>query len=120
VNLERTNLRELDQARIPDPIDLVTIDLSYVALTEALPQLGGVALADGAELIALVKPTFELRSGRLVLSPNGIEAARSIAVRGAEAAGWLVIGTVESPVPGGRGARELFLYGRCASGSGGR
>lgn len=112
VNLERTNLRDLDRGLIPDPVELVTVDLSYVPLSEALPQLGGVTLADEAELVALVKPTFELHSGRLVRDPGAIDAARSIAVRGAEAAGWLAIGTAESPVSGGRGAHELFLYGR--------
>jgi predicted rRNA methylase YqxC with S4 and FtsJ domains len=85
-----------------------------VPLSEALPQLGGVTLADEAELLALVKPTFELRSGRLVVDPDAVNAATSLAIRGAEAAGWLVIDTVRSPVSGGRGAEEVFLYGRRA------
>lgn len=114
VNLERTNLRDLDRALVPDPVDLVTVDLSYVPLSEALRQLGGVTLADDAELVALVKPTFELRSGRLVVDPGAISTATSMAVRGAEAAGWLVVDTAKSPVPGGRGAHEVFLYGRRA------
>ncbi|MBO0894268.1 MAG: hypothetical protein J2O39_07805, partial [Acidimicrobiales bacterium] len=112
VNLERTNLRHLDRELIPEPVELVTVDLSYVPLSEALPQLGSVALADQAELIALVKPTFELRSGRLVVDPAAIETAASLAALGAAASGWQVIDIAESSVSGGRGAKELFLYGR--------
>lgn len=112
--LERTNLRHLDRGLVPEPVDLVTVDLSYVPLSQALPQLEGVSWPDHAELVALVKPTFELRSGRLVVDRAAIDAATSVAVRGAQTAGWLVVHAVDSPVPGRRGAHELFLYGRRA------
>ena len=40
INLERTNLRELSQSLVPDSIDILTADLSYVPLSEAMGQLG--------------------------------------------------------------------------------
>ncbi|MGH9046958.1 MAG: SAM-dependent methyltransferase [Acidimicrobiales bacterium] len=65
VNLERTNLADLDAGLIPLPVQLVVVDLSYLAIADALPQLSRVPLAVGARLLALVKPTFELHSGYL-------------------------------------------------------
>ena len=60
VNLERTNLGDLGPHVVPDPVDLITLDLSYLSLAAAVPQLEGVRLADDADLVALVKPMFEL------------------------------------------------------------
>lgn len=61
VNLERTNLAVLSPVIVPDTIDVVTADLSYLALAQAVPQLSDrVALAPDADLLAVVKPQFEL------------------------------------------------------------
>lgn len=60
VHLERTNLAGLDEDRVPDVVDLVTIDVSYLALSSAAPQLERIRLAPDVEAIALVKPQFEL------------------------------------------------------------
>ena len=57
VNLERVNLGAL---AIAEPIELMTIDVSYVSLATALPQLERLTFAPDAELVALVKPMFEL------------------------------------------------------------
>jgi predicted rRNA methylase YqxC with S4 and FtsJ domains len=46
--------------RISEAIELVTIDVSYISLARAMPQLGRLGLAQDAELVALVKPMFEL------------------------------------------------------------
>src|SRR5439155_6075463 len=53
VNLEATNLALLDRALVPDTIDLVTLDLSYLSLAAAVPQLESIWLAAGAEAVAL-------------------------------------------------------------------
>jgi 23S rRNA (cytidine1920-2'-O)/16S rRNA (cytidine1409-2'-O)-methyltransferase len=111
VNLEATNLGALDGHLVPEAIELVTIDVSYVALARAVPQLGRVAMAPGAELVALVKPMFELGLG----TPPGEERlpeALCHAVEGVEAAGWIVRATMRSPVLGAGGAIELFLAAR--------
>jgi 23S rRNA (cytidine1920-2'-O)/16S rRNA (cytidine1409-2'-O)-methyltransferase len=60
VNLESTNIAELNRANVPDVIGVVTIDLSYLALSVAAPQLARVRLARDADAVALVKPQFEL------------------------------------------------------------
>ena len=47
VNLERTNLAALDQRVVPEPVEVVVMDLSYLAISAALGQLGGLCLANG-------------------------------------------------------------------------
>lgn len=109
VCMERTNLAD---ARVPESIELVTLDLSYLALADALPQLR-VELAPAADLVALVKPMFELHLGAL---PDDQEAALGdalvLAARAAAASGWTVIDTCESPVRGRNGALEGWLHAR--------
>jgi 23S rRNA (cytidine1920-2'-O)/16S rRNA (cytidine1409-2'-O)-methyltransferase len=109
VNLERTNLGELDLALVPDAIDIVTIDVSYIALARAIPQLGNLRFADDAELVALVKPQFELGLREPPPDAQLPEAGRR-ATEGIEAAGWRVACIIDSPVLGHRGARELLLH----------
>ena len=74
VNLERTNLGELTTELVPDPIDVVTLDLSYLSLSRAIPELERVRLAADVDLVALVKPMFELS---LATPPTDPGAARS-------------------------------------------
>jgi 23S rRNA (cytidine1920-2'-O)/16S rRNA (cytidine1409-2'-O)-methyltransferase len=114
VVLERTNIADLDAERVPDPVDVVTLDLSYLALAAALPQLDRIRLAPGARLVALVKPMFELR---LATAPTGgaaLDEALARARDGAVAAGWAVEDWMHSPQRGSRGAAELFLFARRA------
>lgn len=119
VNMERTNLGSVV---VPETIDVVTLDLSYLPLADAVPQLGRL----GADLIALVKPQFELRLAR---PPDDPRPALDAAVAGIERAGWHVRGTIESPVPV-RGTVEYLVWatrlapgaaalpsGRCPGGS---
>jgi 23S rRNA (cytidine1920-2'-O)/16S rRNA (cytidine1409-2'-O)-methyltransferase len=112
VNLEATNLGELDSRRVPEPVELVTIDLSYLALARAVPQLAQVEIAPGADLIALVKPMFELGLGSPPSDPRELAEAVSRAVDGIEAAGWSVLETLESPIRGSQGAIEYFAHAR--------
>ena len=58
--LERTNLAELDATVVPDPVDVITLDLSYLSLARALPQVERVQIAPGADRRGAVKPMFEL------------------------------------------------------------
>ena len=120
VNLERTNLRDLGPDTVPEPVGVVCLDLSYVALADALPQLTGVDWRHDAELVALVKPTFELGAGSLVTDPEPLAKARAIAAAAAESCGWSVLGSMPAPVTGQAGAPEVFLHGRRAHGPGSR
>ena len=110
MNLEGVNLGELDRARLPEPIDILTLDLSYLSLTAAVPQLERVELRPGVQLIALVKPMFELGLPQPPAADADIARALTLAVRGIERAGWRVIATMSSPVTGARGAREHLLH----------
>jgi 23S rRNA (cytidine1920-2'-O)/16S rRNA (cytidine1409-2'-O)-methyltransferase len=112
VNLERTNIGELDRSIVPDPIEVISLDLGFLALATGVPQLNQIELAPGADLLALVKPTAELG----LASPPEDEGSIQEAVRRASVAvsdaGWEVLQAVESPIRGSRGAVEWFLHGR--------
>ena len=109
VNMERTNLAD---ARVDEPIDVVTLDLSYLPLVEALPQLT-IDLSLGANLLALVKPMFELHLGRLPDDqPAALEQATALVSDAAADAGWTVAATARSPVLGHGGAVEGFVHAR--------
>jgi 23S rRNA (cytidine1920-2'-O)/16S rRNA (cytidine1409-2'-O)-methyltransferase len=109
VNLERTNLGDLTTALVPECIDFVTIDVSYLALADAVPQLERIELAVSADAVALVKPQFELGLARL---PEDEPRLREAVVRARyafEANGWTVTGVIESPVRGRRGSIEYLV-----------
>lgn len=112
VNLEGINLGELDQTLVPDTVDLVTMDLSYLSVAEAVPQLDGLRLADDADLVALIKPTFELHTGALAAQPGQVASAVRHAGRSIEQSRWLLIDDAPSPIAGRRGAVETFLHAR--------
>ena len=112
VNLERTNLGELDRQKVPDTIELVTIDVSYIALASAVPQLGPLMFAADAELIALVKPMFELALADAPDDAETLAEALRRATAGIEDAGWVVARAIDSPVLGHHGAKEMLLHAR--------
>ncbi|MGQ0456466.1 MAG: TlyA family RNA methyltransferase [Hyphomicrobium sp.] len=114
ISLESQDARALTRAHIPDPIDAVVADVSFISLTKAL----GASLqltAPGAWLAALIKPQFE--AGRAAVSGGGIvrdEAARTAAVECVRAwistqNGWRVMGVVPSPILGGSGNVEFLI-----------
>lgn len=112
VNLERTNLGDLSSALVPDEVEVITMDLSYLSVARAAPQLATLRIADGADLIALVKPIYELRTGALPTSERQYHTAVEQAADGLAANGWRIIATKRSPVRGGRGAVEWLVHGR--------
>ncbi|HEV3000314.1 MAG TPA: SAM-dependent methyltransferase [Solirubrobacteraceae bacterium] len=113
VSLERTNVGALDRALVPDPLDLVTLDVGYLPLAAAVPQLGVLRFAPGARLVGLVKPKDELGLGALPADPDGaVEEAVARASAGIAEAGWEVAATMRSPVTGARGAVEAFVLAR--------
>jgi 23S rRNA (cytidine1920-2'-O)/16S rRNA (cytidine1409-2'-O)-methyltransferase len=113
VNLERTNLGTLSPALIPDEIEIVTADLSYLGLGPALHQLvGRVSIAPLADLLALVKPMYELRLPEPPRDLANLRLACRQAAKGVAAVGWDVQGVVRSPVTGRHGAVEFLLHAR--------
>ena len=111
VDLERTNLADAGRV-LPDiEIGLVTLDLSYVSLATAVPELEDVRYALGADLVGLVKPMYELGLAAPPEDPSTLDAALQHALRGIERTGsWRVRGSVRSPVVGRRGAREWLVH----------
>ena len=114
VNLEATNVAQLDEHVISDRIDLVTVDVSYLSLGSAVTQLDRVRFAADADLIGLVKPMFELRLGTAPNDPERVAAAGDRAAEAVAEAGWVVVGLIPSPVRGARGASEMLLHARLA------
>ena len=110
VDLEGVNVAAVDQARVPDVVDVVTVDVSYLSAGEAVAQLDGVAIAPGADLVALVKPMFELRLATAPVDRLTVDAALARAAEAVTRAGWRVRQWVDSPVDGARGAREMLLH----------
>jgi 23S rRNA (cytidine1920-2'-O)/16S rRNA (cytidine1409-2'-O)-methyltransferase len=112
VSRERTNLGDLDDRIVPEPVGVVSVDLSYLSLATAVPQLERVRFATDADLVALVKPMFELG---LPAPPTDAARVGDALARAGTAIGagaWTVVGSMPSPVPGARGAAEAFLHAR--------
>jgi 23S rRNA (cytidine1920-2'-O)/16S rRNA (cytidine1409-2'-O)-methyltransferase len=112
VNLERTNIGDLGRDTVTEPVELISLDLGFLALATGVPQLNRLEITAGADLLALVKPTAELG---LPSPPDDEESIREAVRRASEAvteAGWEVLHAVESPIRGSRGAVEWFLHGR--------
>jgi 23S rRNA (cytidine1920-2'-O)/16S rRNA (cytidine1409-2'-O)-methyltransferase len=121
VVLERTNARYLTAAQVPEPVQLVACDASFIGLRTVLPA--PLALADReAWLIALIKPQFEV--GRDRVGKGGVvrdpalhaEVCREIRAWLEALPGWTVLGIVESPVLGPEGNREFLIAAEFAGG----
>jgi 23S rRNA (cytidine1920-2'-O)/16S rRNA (cytidine1409-2'-O)-methyltransferase len=109
-NLERTNLADLNRELVDVPVDVVTVDLSYLSIAKAVGQVEGVEFAAGADLIALVKPMFELGAGALPSDEAELREAVRLAAAGVEQQRWSVQGVIDSPARGGHGAIEFLLH----------
>jgi 23S rRNA (cytidine1920-2'-O)/16S rRNA (cytidine1409-2'-O)-methyltransferase len=114
VGLEATDARRLTAALVPEAPDLIVTDVSFISLAKALPAALGLA-APGADLIALVKPQFEV--GPAKVGKGGIvsdPAAQAEALAGVtaflEGAGWSVRASADSPILGGDGNREALVW----------
>ncbi len=116
VVLERTNARHLSLAQIPDPVDMVVCDASFIGLEVVLPAALGLT-KPGARLVALIKPQFEVGKGRVgkggvVREPElHAEVCQRIRHWLAGLPGWTVQGIVESPITGPEGNKEFLIVG---------
>ncbi len=110
VSMERTNLRTLEA--LPEPIDLVTLDLSFISLRLVLPAVRRL-LADGGRVVALVKPQFEagrdeVPRGGVVREPSVWERVLRDLWSDAGDAGLHAHRVVRSPIAGGDGNVEFL------------
>jgi len=113
ISMEQVNLRTAGPELLPEPVDLVAADLSFISLTLVLPPLGRF-LKPGGLVAALVKPQFELGPGR---APKGVvrsetdrlEALDKIRNFASETLGWGEIGLVPSRIKGAKGNQEYLV-----------
>jgi 23S rRNA (cytidine1920-2'-O)/16S rRNA (cytidine1409-2'-O)-methyltransferase len=112
VNLEATNVAALDRRLVPEAVEVVSIDVSYLALSSAAAQLDRIELAPAADLVGLVKPMFERRRATAPADDASLGAALAAATGGLLLAGWRVVAAIDSPVLGARGAREMLVHAR--------
>lgn len=117
VVMERTNARYLTREQIPDPIDLIVCDASFISLKTVLPAILHLAACNSqlATLLALIKPQFEAGKARLrkgVVRDPAVHAEVCAEIRRWLAAemGWDVRGLCESPVTGPKGNREFLIF----------
>jgi 23S rRNA (cytidine1920-2'-O)/16S rRNA (cytidine1409-2'-O)-methyltransferase len=114
VVLEGRNARYLSPGDLPEAVDLAVIDVSFISLRLILPPLPPL-LASGADVVALVKPQFEVGKGEtgrggIVREPEKhLKSLHSI-VSAALKTGFTVRGACRSPLAGAEGNREFFLH----------
>jgi 23S rRNA (cytidine1920-2'-O)/16S rRNA (cytidine1409-2'-O)-methyltransferase len=114
VVLERTNARHLTAAEIPEPVNAIVCDASFIGLQTVLPAAIGLAAPD-AWLVALIKPQFEV--GRERVGKKGVvrdpalheEVCVAIGTWLGSQAGWTVAGITPSPITGPEGNIEFLI-----------
>lgn len=114
IAIERTNVRYLDPAAIPEPCPLAVIDVSFISLTLVLAKVASLMRSPGGSIVCLVKPQFEagrdqVMRGGVVRDPaaraGALEKVRSFAAE----RGFAVGPAVDSPIPGPAGNLEFLL-----------
>ena len=113
INLERTNIRNLQREALPEQPDLAVIDASFISLSIVLPATLALLTTD-AVIVALIKPQFEVGKGAVgkggVVRDAEQHAQVVIKIRTlAEQLGCQVIGVTESPILGPKGNKEFLI-----------
>ncbi|BBF71344.1 TlyA family RNA methyltransferase [Sphingomonas bisphenolicum] len=113
---EQTSARILTDAHIPEPVDIIVCDASFISLAKVLEKPIGFA-KPGAQMVALIKPQFEAR--REEVGKNGVIRDPAVHDRvcaevqdWAVSQGWTVAGLTQSPITGPQGNVEFLLYAR--------
>jgi 23S rRNA (cytidine1920-2'-O)/16S rRNA (cytidine1409-2'-O)-methyltransferase len=113
VSMERTNARTLTAATLPEPVDVVTIDVSFISLARVLGPVAAT-LRPGGHVVALVKPQFEAGRGRtdhgVVRDPAIHREVLDRVVGDAAAAGLGMRAVIASPIFGPEGNREFLVH----------
>lgn len=112
--LERTNIRYLTADKVPFPVDLAVIDVSFISLKIVLPAIR-IFLEPDATVVALIKPQFEVGRNRVgkggvVKNPALHEEVIQSLSRFFESGGYRVQNVVPSPITGPKGNREFLCH----------
>ena len=112
--LEKTNARFLAVEHVPEPVDFVCCDVSFISCTMILPRLPAL-LASGAQMVVLAKPQFEVEKGEV--GKGGIVRSAALRARAVEkvrraviALGFSAVEAIDSPILGAAGNKEFLLY----------
>ena len=115
IDLEGADARKLTRKLVPDPIEILATDVSFISLKLALPLVIPL-LAPAAYLVALIKPQFEAGPGRVkkgvVRDETVHRAVCDDLARFVESLGFGVLGLIPSPILGGAGNREFLIGAR--------
>ncbi len=115
ISLEKTNAKDLTTDLITDSIDLIVSDVSFIGLEKALPAPLSLARV-GSQLIALIKPQFEVGPGKVgkggIVKDTGLhaEVCKRIQRWLENEMGWMVKGLIDSPIKGSDGNKEFLIY----------
>ena len=112
--IERMNIRSMPRNMLPEPVDLVTIDVSFISLKIVVPAVMKF-MRQSAPIIALIKPQFEVGKGRVgkggvVRDPLQHESVVNELNRFFKDSGWTSLPVVPSPILGPSGNREFLIH----------
>jgi len=112
VSIERTNIRHLTS--LPELVALATVDVSFIGLSLVLPNIVKL-LASGGQIMALIKPQFEVGKGQVgkggvVRDPKLHDAAIAKVLAAAVSAGLTPSGVIRSPITGPAGNVEFLAW----------
>lgn len=112
--LEKRNIRYLPKEEIPEEVDLVTIDTSFISLKLVIPAVLKF-LKEKAEILALIKPQFEVGKGEVgkggvVRDPEKHKRVIEEIWTFSQNLGLHPVGVMESPILGPKGNKEFFIY----------
>jgi 23S rRNA (cytidine1920-2'-O)/16S rRNA (cytidine1409-2'-O)-methyltransferase len=117
---EQTSARILTAAHIPEEVDIIVCDASFIGLSKVLEKPLSFA-RDGAQLVALIKPQFE--AGRSEVGKGGVVRDAAVHARVCdevriwmESIGWEVLGLTTSPITGPQGNIEFLIWSKKNSG----
>jgi 23S rRNA (cytidine1920-2'-O)/16S rRNA (cytidine1409-2'-O)-methyltransferase len=114
VNLERRNIRYLQREEVPEEIDMVLIDTSFISIEKFLPHLLGFLKKEGA-ILSLIKPQFEVEKGEV--GKGGVVRDKALHEKVinrisnfSRGLRLKILGVTESPLLGPKGNKEFFIY----------
>lgn len=114
VNIEKTNIRSIEENTLPEKTDFVTADLSFISITFAVEPIKKILKPDGCGVL-LIKPQFE--AGKQGVGKNGLVKDKKIHEKVLEKvtlafanSGFSILGLEPSPIRGGDGNTEYLLY----------
>lgn len=114
VNLQRRNIRYLKKEEVPEKVDLILIDTSFISIEKFLSHLLEF-LKEGGTILGLIKPQFEVGKGEVgkggvVRDPRLHQKVIDRISNFSRGLGLEVIGVTESPLRGPKGNKEFFIY----------